>query len=103
MRSAARNCLRATVQAPCRSAASPARCRFPSVRGLDVLRSIFYRPSYKTGRAMLFDKGGTTTSLWSGAHEAIYLSGMTPQDPQLRQLGSNGPSVFPLGLGCMAM
>jgi len=52
---------------------------------------------------MLFDKGGTTTSLWSGAHEAIYLSGMTPQDPQLRELGSNGPSVFPLGLGCMAM
>jgi aryl-alcohol dehydrogenase-like predicted oxidoreductase len=28
---------------------------------------------------------------------------MTLQDHQSRQLGSNGPSVFPIGLGCMGM
>ena len=34
---------------------------------------------------------------------SIYLHGMTSQSLQRRQLGANGPVVFPLALGCMGM
>jgi aryl-alcohol dehydrogenase-like predicted oxidoreductase len=37
----------------------------------------------------------------AGSNQAIYCRTMTTY--QFRQLGSNGPAVFPLGLGCMGM
>jgi aryl-alcohol dehydrogenase-like predicted oxidoreductase len=39
--------------------------------------------------------------LLAPGQQAIYLQAMT--GTQVRQLGSNGPRVFPIGLGCMGM
>ena len=37
------------------------------------------------------------------AARRCYLRGMNSQSPQRRQLGTSGPVVFPLALGCMGM
>ena len=36
-------------------------------------------------------------------HELIYVRAMPPDTARPRQLGSNGPIVFPVALGCMGM
>jgi hypothetical protein len=54
-------------------------------------------------RGKLFELGFRvhTGSLLADEHRSIYLHRMTTT--QMRQLGSSGPRVFPIGLGCMGM